>query len=276
MYQFIRTLNNNAVLAKNREDQEVILLGKGIGFHHGKDEKDFTILANQVEKTFIPLSNQLTGAYLDLIGRVDEQILSASSEIILKASETLGELQPNIFVVLSAHIDFAIQRIRENIIIENPLMEEIELLYPKEFAVALESRRILEKRLHLSICREEAGYLALHFNSARYNYDIKDTLKRTNLLRSLAEHTVLWLDLPPLAGVPYKQLMDHFRGLLQRVGQDIPTENLFLPEIPSRIPKEYAVAQKLATLVESALGKKVSSSEIGYTAIHLHRLRRMV
>lgn len=276
MYHFLRVLNNNAVLAKKSDDQEVILMGKGIGFRCGKGDSECIISDMDVEKTFIPLSNQLTDAYLDLIQRVDENILSACSEIVLKASENLGELQPNIFVVLSVHIDFAIKRIKENIQIENPLMEEIEILYPKEYAVAIEGKKLLEKRLDMSICDEEAGYIALHLHAARTSQDVKESLRRTNLLRSLVDRTEMLLDIQLKKNIAYRQLMDHFRGVLERVENQIETKNPLLTETKLKLAKEFETAEGLAKIFEEGTGKKVSESEIGYIATHLYRLKRMV
>lgn len=276
MYYFLRVLNNNAVLAKKPDDQEVILMGKGIGFRCGKGENDCIIADRDVERTFIPLSNHLTDAYLDLIRRVDEEVLSACSEIVLKASESLGELQPNIFVVLSVHIDFAIKRIKENIQIENPLMEEIEILYPKEYAVAIEGKKLLEKRLNMSICDEEAGYIALHLNAARTSQDVKESLRRTNLLRSLVDKTEHLMKIRLQKNMAYRQLMDHFRGVLERVEHQVDTQNPLLSEIKIKLFQEYEIATKLAEVLESGTQKKVSDGEIGYIAIHLQRLKRMV
>lgn len=273
MYRFIRILNHNAVLAKDSCGQEVILLGKGIGFRHGKEDHSTVISKSDVEKTFIPLSNQLAHAYLDLIHRIDASILSACSEIVLKARESLGELQPNIFVVLSVHIDFAIKRIRENISIENPLMEEIEILYPKEYAVALEGKKILEKHLQMSICDEEAGYIALHLNAARYNQDVKDPLRHTNLIRNLVDKTQQLMGIKLKKDHSYRQLIDHFRGVIERLQNNILTPNPLLNETKAKLAYEYQIAEQLATILEQDTSKKLSDSEIAYIAAHLYRLK---
>ncbi|MDO4711279.1 MAG: PRD domain-containing protein [Peptostreptococcaceae bacterium] len=275
MYHFVRVLNNNAVLAKKSDEQEVILMGKGIGFRCGKGDDSCIILHEDVEKTFIPLSNNLTEEYLDLIRRVDEQILSVCSEIVLKASENLGDLQPNIFILLSVHIDFAVRRIKENIVIENPLMDEIEMLYPTEYAVAMEAKKMLEKQLQMTICDEEAGYIALHLHAARTKQDVKDSLRRTNLLRLLSDKTEELLKIDLKKGFAYRQLMDHLRGVLERVENDISVHHPLLIETRLKLVKEFDMATHLAGILAEGSGKKVSENEIGYIAIHLHRLKKM-
>ncbi len=276
MYRFVRVLNHNAVIATDSENREVILMGKGIGFRYGKNENEQLIAGEEVEKTYIPLSNQQTQEYLDLFNTMDEDVLSACSEIVLKATESLGDLHPSVFIVLSVHIDFAVKRIKQNFVIENPLLEEIEILYPTEYAVALEGKKILENRLNMSIAPEEAGYIALHLHAARDSRNVKDTLRRINLLRNMSDTAQQLLKISMKKGLIYRQMLNHFRGVMERSEQDIRTSNPLLKEIRLNCRQEFEAAKKIAMILEEGIGKTVSDSEIGYIAVHLNRIKTTV
>lgn len=132
MYKFLRALNNNAVLAHDATGNEVILMGKGIGFGSPGD-----IHPAKVERSYILSDVHQTSAYLELLGQGDPEVFEAVSEILLQAREVLGNLHPSILPVLSGHVDFAIRRVRQGMVIENPLLLEIRSLYPDEYHVGL-------------------------------------------------------------------------------------------------------------------------------------------
>lgn len=276
MYKLIRVLNNNAILVEDLKDGiETILMGKGVGYRlKGEDEIELDI--DDVEKTFIPLANQWTSAYLKLIDTVDEKILSVCSEIVLRARETLGDLHSSIFVVLTGHINFAIERLHNDMAIENPLLTEIQLLYPNEYAVGLYAQEIIEKRLEISFRIEESAYIALHLNAARLHQDVKTSLKKTNIIRVLVSYIQEKMDIVIKDKLVYRQLLDHMRGVIDRNEQGSTIENLFLNEIYKQIPKEQGVARGVASLLKKHLDLDIGDAEIGYIALHLYRLKRML
>lgn len=63
-----KVYNNNVVLAKGDNEEEIIVMGRGLGFQKKSgDEIDSTL----VEKTFVmqdnDIANELTRVYLDFI-----------------------------------------------------------------------------------------------------------------------------------------------------------------------------------------------------------------
>lgn len=271
MYQIIRVLNNNSILAKTAaEGKEIILMGNGIGYKH-RNDKEITE-ASDTYRTFIALEKNLSRDYLNLIDTVDEQILAACSEIILKARENLGELNPSLFVILSAHIDFAIKRIKEHMIIQHPLMQEIEILYPKEFAVATEGKNLLEKRLQLDISNDEIGYIALHLNAARYNNDVKDALKRTNLIKILVDQTEKLLHIKFVKNLAYRQLVDLLRGMMERLEYGIVVPNALASRIITTYPQEFFAAGKLAEILQQHYNRPLIQDEVAFMALNLYQI----
>lgn len=103
-----KSLNANAVIAINHEQQEFIFFGKGIGYGKKNGDKVDESIVNQ---TFIPLTNQEMRQYVALIEAISPDILETSREIVSDAEKKLQtELNPIVYLMLSDHISFAIER----------------------------------------------------------------------------------------------------------------------------------------------------------------------
>lgn len=267
-YKFIRALNNNAVLATREDGPEVILMGKGIGFG-----SPGAIDPGSVDRAYILSDYREKSAYIELLEQGDPDVFEAVSEIILRASETLGDLHPSIFPVLSGHVDFAIRRVRQGMKIENPLLPEIMSLFQEEYYVATSAIDLLNKRLGIELLAEEAGYIALHLGAARTNQDIKSALRLTNAINDgIAEiENRLQIDLEP--GPLYRQTVEFLRRMAQHADQDIQVENILLPDIRRKMAPELELAYAISHRLSNALERNISEDEIGYFAIHLHYLQ---
>lgn len=90
----------------------------------------------------------------DVLECVDKVVyfMSMSSKI---------NISSNMYTALALHIDTLIKRVNTNKSIVNPQINKIKQLYPKEFKIALEAKRIIEDFIHHPIPDDEAGYLAI-------------------------------------------------------------------------------------------------------------------
>lgn len=108
-YQVIKRVNNNTVVALNAAHDEVIIMGKGIGFQRYPNdeifgehvERVFTLDSKKSEKTKI----------INLIESLSEDVLLLSKDVI-DAIESKFEIKLNPLVIfnLADHLDFAIER----------------------------------------------------------------------------------------------------------------------------------------------------------------------
>ncbi|MCF0239381.1 MAG: PRD domain-containing protein, partial [Streptococcus gallolyticus] len=124
-----KVYNNNVVLAKGDDGEEIIVMGRGLGFQKKPGDEIDTAL---VEKTFVmqdkDTTNELTRVYLDLSPAETEVVL----DIIKHGQEVLGTTFDTAFyIALADHLHYTLQRTRENITIQNPLSWEIRKFFPK-------------------------------------------------------------------------------------------------------------------------------------------------
>ena len=108
--KIIKKINNNIALAINAKDEEVIVIGKGIGFPKTPYElRDESI----IEKIFVTQSNN---DYLEMFKDIPLEDIYLTQEIIKYGEEYLGKkLNTNILLTLSDHISYAIQRFNQGV-----------------------------------------------------------------------------------------------------------------------------------------------------------------
>ncbi|STL75429.1 transcriptional antiterminator BglG [Escherichia coli] len=60
-----------------------------------------------------------------------------------------------------------IKRFQQNVLLPNPLLWDIQRLYPKEFQLGEEALTIIDKRLGVQLPKDEVGFIAMHLVSAQ-------------------------------------------------------------------------------------------------------------
>lgn len=104
-----KILNNNAIISENDQTEEIIIIGKGIAFGKKIDR-------DKIEKTFILKHNETSEKFKILLEDIPVDYVSISYDIIEYAKNILNvQFNDFIYVTLTDHLNFAIQRYRENI-----------------------------------------------------------------------------------------------------------------------------------------------------------------
>ncbi len=154
-----KVLNSSVVLA-DKEGSEMIVLGKGIGFSRKKEE---LIDENDVDKIFIPMNESKNEYILELIDEIPLEFFELTKRIVALAEKKLNtKLNNNIFLTLTDHLHFALDRYRNGINIANRLYWEIKNYYPKEYAVSIQAVEFMNQRFNVSLSQEEAANIAFH------------------------------------------------------------------------------------------------------------------
>ena len=228
----------------------------------------------EVTKVFHLEDSEEKQDYLHLFESVDSEVLSAVSDILVMAKEHLGNLHPSLFIVLSGHLDFAVKRFREGQYLDNRLLWEISQLYPQEFAVAMEAKRMLHERFNIQVDDDEVGFLALHLKAGRLHQSVKEALRRTNLIQSL-----LYLVKEKSSKVHWDyakgQHIQYFKDLFYRLDEGIHLRNPLLAYL-HHLAEEEKLARILAEKIRIESGHSLSEAEIGYLTIHLNKFGHMV
>ena len=269
-----KVINNNIVSAFDETGKELVVMGRGLGFgvRPGQpvDEK-------KIEKVFRIKSRDTADQLKELLAGMPLERVKISTDIISFAKSNLNlKLNQSIYVTLTDHINFAIERFEKGINLQNALLWEIKRFYPHEFDLGSYALKLIKERLGVELPEDEAGFIALHFVNAEYGTNIKDAFRFPNQLRDILEITSdelgIVLDERTLH---YERFVTHLKFLLQRVYRNelLPNEEDELAELmQTKYPKEYACSCKIAEYIEKNTECRLSSEEAMYLAIHIRRV----
>jgi beta-glucoside operon transcriptional antiterminator len=159
----VRKYNNNIILANDR-GQEVIVLGKGIGFQINPGSPVDTSL---IEKVFVPQDTVHMSRFADTLSDLAYEYILLATKIVDCGKEILQTtLNPSVVVALADHFSIAFKRFKEHIDMPMPLKWDIRHLYPREFEVGLRGLEIIRQERQLDLPESEAVNIALHFINA--------------------------------------------------------------------------------------------------------------
>lgn len=271
-YKVKKILNNNVVIGDHNGD-ELVLIGKGIGFNA---EKDKYVSSHKVENIYIKKMST-DNNYKKILQNINSEIIGISEEIINLCEETLNTtLSSGIHVSLPDHINFAIIRYKQGVIIENPFINEIEVIYPKEYALALSSLKMINENCHIKLPVDEAGFICLHIRAALTEKNVSESLAYT---RKLGEIMSLILKLLKKefskTSIEYIRTLTHLNFMIERVLTGRTIKNPLLDSIKKELYNEYNLGIIISMKIEDIYSVKVSEDEIGYLALHLKRLSEL-
>lgn len=177
-----KILNNNAVVVLDNE-REKIAVGSGVAFNKKRND---VVNLDRIEKIFVMREND---KLQQLLSRIPEEHFTISEEIISYAEEYIGgKLDERIHIVLTDHVSFAIERLKDGIQLNNKLLPEIKILYRREFEIGLWAIQHIKERCQVEMPEDEAAYLALHIHTMKLQGgDLHQTLKQTTIIRDMVQ-----------------------------------------------------------------------------------------
>ena len=270
-----RIINNNVVSTCDEEGREIIVMGRGVGF---KAKEGSTIDEEKVEKIFRLESQNTMDKFKELLVSLPMEHVQISAEIISYAKEVLNRpINPNVYITLTDHINFALERYKQKMMFSNPLIREVRSFYHAEYLIGEYAIAMIERGLGVKLPVDEAASIALHIVNAEYDAPMGDTIKITNLIQQVLEvvreYFSIELDEQSLS---YERFITHLRFLAQRVftGEHMNLDNLEFQEFIDRLyPEEYACSQKIQALIKLQYRHQVTEEEVAYLALHIKRIR---
>ena len=275
MYRVRKALNHNTLIAISMENnQEYLLIGKGIGF--GKKVSERFEIPENIECSVYSLQEQTErGKAMELIKGIEPVYLEIAGKVLAKSEEVFGKIDKRILFPMADHIAFAVQRIRANEQISNPLTDDIRTLFHMEYKTAECVKDILLEMLQVEIDEHEIGYIALHIHSAIEDENVALSMQIAmavrECIRMIEEETGQTIDVMSLS---YNRLMNHIRYMVAR---SIKGEKLKLnmnDYMSIKFPKSFWMATEVCKQLEKQLHRTspLDEVEIGYLAMHIERV----
>ena len=267
-----KVLNNNAVVIMD-EGEEKIAIGAGVGFNKTKND---IVQQGKIEKLFILKENEKLH---QLLQRIPEEHIILAEEIIDYAESYLDvKLNEHIRIGLTDHLSFAIEREKEGIHLKNKLLQEIKILYKKEFDVGLWALNHIEEKLDINMPIDEAAFIALHIHTMKIQGgDLHETVRQTAIIRDMVNTIKDYMNIAiEEDDISYERLITHLRFALTRSKNHkahTMDEEMFMM-IKQKFRIAYDCALKVAQNLSDKHGIDLPEEELGYITLHIERLRK--
>lgn len=272
--QIKQILNNNAVAAIDDAGQEVILMGKGIGWQSKRGEEADSA---KIEKVFRMETDSQQENFKNLLLEASAEVVAVSMLIIDYAKEKMGcQLNKNVYLTLTDHISFAIERQGMGCNFTGPMAYDIQRFYPKEYKIGQKALNFILVRLHVKLPEGEAAAIALHIINAEYERDMSETMgiaEITSKALNLVRYTfMLKFDENDLN---YQRFVTHLRFFAQRVMEgkllDSGQEEIF-QGLSRKYPRQVQTAEKICHIASELYDADITPEEIGFLTVHIVRL----
>ncbi|WP_426456788.1 BglG family transcription antiterminator LicT [Staphylococcus cohnii] len=268
-----KILNNNVVLSKINGNERIVM-GNGLAFGKKNGQQ---LERDKIEKVF-RLTSQDQERMLTLLDEINQDVLLVSEQIIKEANKLYDSpISESIYIALTDHINYAIERTHEGFDIKNPLLYEIRTLYPKEYDVARHGLHKINQYFNVTLPKDEIGFIAMHIVNASLDENIANIYEITKITKSIVDivryHFNLSINEDELN---YSRFMTHLKFFSQRlINQqslsEVTDENL-LDVLRQKYAKSDVCVDKIADFLFKHYSHKISNDERVYLILHIARL----
>lgn len=271
----IRQILNNNVALVERGKIDVIVVSKGISFRKKVGD---TLELDEVEKVFVPDSNDVLENYSYLLSHAQQGTLDATLKVIEYAEKNIEEkVNDYLYLTLLDHIDFALKRAMKDQFIISPLAWEVRKFYPKHYEIGKCALEIITNETGVEFPESEAVAIALHFiNLQESQVDIKDAIKVmetvSDILTIIRIHFQIQFD---EGSMNYNRLVTHLQYFAQRItlGEIYNSEDTELnKQVRIMYPKAYICVNKIRVYLLNRFQKELTQDEETYLMLHIHRV----
>ncbi|ASG63108.1 TPA: transcriptional antiterminator BglG [Kluyvera ascorbata] len=273
--QIAKVLNNNVVVVLDEHRREQVVMGRGLAFQKRVGD---LLDESKIEKIFALQSDELAGRLGELLSQIPLEVMTTCDRIIERARERLGKLQESVYITLTDHCHFAIERQKNGVALRNVLLWETKRLYPKEFALGQEARALIAQRLGVELAEDEAGFIALHLVTAQLNSEMPEVMHVTRVMQEILQLVKYQLRLEyNEESLSYQRFVTHLKFFAQRMLTRTVVEDDDA-ELHSAVKDNYAKAWKCAETValhlQNSYQRSLTTEEIMFLAIHIERVRK--
>ncbi|MFM2485305.1 BglG family transcription antiterminator LicT [Celerinatantimonas yamalensis] len=273
MLKISKVLNNNVVVLDDH-GQESIVMGRGLGFQKRPGD---SIDSAMIEKTFSSSEPLVSDRLTELLNDIPIEVITTTERIIAVAREHLkGKLHDSIYISLTDHCNFAIERFRKGALIHNVLLWEIKRLYPDEFSVGLKALDLIEKYIYFRLPEDEAGFIALHFVNAQLNGDMQGVYQITKIIQEILNLIKYQLNIDfNDESLDQQRLITHLKFFVQRMlaGDQSEIINSPLDEaIHAQYPEANYCVGKVAKYISERYHYMINNEERMFLTLHIGRI----
>lgn len=271
-----KVINNNVITAVDESQQEVVLMGKGIGFQAKSGQ---TIDESRIEKKFVMSSDVEMGKLGDLVSSIPLENFDVCVEIIEYAKGVLeNRLSSSIYISLTDHINFALERYKSGFLFENPLLHEVRRFYPREYLIGEFAIGLIQQKMNIVLPIDEASSIAMHFVNAEYNAPMGETMMVTTMMNQVVTMATESIgEVVDETDLNFGRFITHLKFLAYRLLGNVPqkeNDEELNQMIQRMYKKEYEISEKIAKFISQNYGRNLAESDKINLTIHVRRIRK--
>ena len=275
MPQIKKVLNSSVILVSDENGEEYIILDKGIGYGRKPGE---IVEVSGGSRIFVHLSQRDHRQLVELLSSIPSEYLEMTQEIVDIAEKQLDTtLNEHIYLALTDHLNFAVERFHQHMIITNRVFWEFKTFYPKEYKVGLAALEIIETKLGIRLPEEEAANIGFHIVNAQKEAESQfDAMRAVKLVGTIVTLvTYLMNSQPDKESIHYSRFISHLQYFAERFFTnkmlDSPDDFLY-QQMETAYPKAINCAEKVRTYIIKEYDKVISNEEVAYLAVHIQRM----
>ena len=266
-----KILNNNVVISEENQE-EVILMGRGLAFGRKVGQE---IPDELIEKKYVLSENRR-----QLLMELPVEVMEMSDKIISFAREKLQKkLKDSAFLAMADHIHGVLLRLEDDIYLKNFLMWDIRRFFPIEFEVGQYAKQLLSAYVSKELPDDEAAFMALTLVNAELENGDGTARDLTMMMEEIMTIVKYSLEISlDEEDIYLERFMTHLKFFCERVltnsgNRDLEDNEMF-DLLKCKYPLVYETTRKIAEFLKQTRNYQTSEDEQLYLTIHLSRMKR--
>lgn len=271
-----KIINNNIIIAEDFKGQEIVAIGKGLGF---RKERFDTVFRNEIAKEYVALDPHNKQRLMQLFEEIPYDVIELTQRIVDMAQEELhATYNVNLVISLADHINFNVTQFRSGF--EPPALvnEEVKRFYKEEYAVGKKALQMINDTLCVNLKPEESTSIAFHLITAteqRSNHEALKIMQGVSAITKIVEECLnITLDEDSMV---YSRFIIHLKFFVRRIlfeppEQSSPELNSLYSQVQTGHDMANECANRIAQYVKEEYQYLIDDDERLYLVIHVIRL----
>lgn len=269
-----KVLNNNVITIINENEEEAVVMGRGIAFQKKKGD---AIDEEKVDKIFVLKNKSINNKLVELIKDIPVENLEVAEEIIKYAENVLEiKLNENIYLTLTDHISFAISRYKQNLEMKNVLLWDIKRLHQKEFSIGIKALEMIKNKIGIEFSEDEAATIAMHILNGELSQDMPEIVDIINLINEMLKIVKYHFNVEfDEESINYYRFITHLKFFAQRLVNGNyyeDNDNELFEIIKTKYPKSYECTKRIEGFINQKFNSELTKEEKLYLIVHTARV----